>query len=118
MDGTGLCSFNETHSSFSQSERTYGVREVFFYNLGSAVVKTIMGKGPFKLLAKNRVSFSSTFWILMAGGTVKIRNGLRVWKVSTQGSSEDAFLWNAVNIESACCTDEHSTGNGPHTHMQ
>ena len=25
MDGTGLCSFNETHSSFSQSERTYGV---------------------------------------------------------------------------------------------
>lgn len=58
-DGWERFPFHETHSSFILSERLDGVWEVLFYNFGSAVVETIMGKVLFKLFAKNRVSFSS-----------------------------------------------------------
>lgn len=65
-------------SPFLPSERQDGVSRVLFCDFGSAVVTIIMGKGSFRLLAKNRGPFSSTIWILIANGTVKIRNGPRV----------------------------------------
>lgn len=80
----GEVSAQRDHSSFSSTERTDGAWEVLLYNSGSAVMKIIMRKISFKLLVKNRVSFSSAFCILILGRTIKTRNGPRIWKVNSQ----------------------------------
>lgn len=65
-------------SPFLPSKREDWVSQVLFCNFGLAVVMIIMEKGSFRFLAKNRVPFSSTIWILIGSGTIKIRNGPRV----------------------------------------